>query len=111
MSVPEMDGDEASEMLKEKIAAEHHHYRLSDADRRKIEVAFTYHPPLPDQPERYEYLRDQGKSLALTLAALCPSSRELSLALTHLEEAVMWANAAIARNERASSPEREKNGD
>ena len=29
----------------------------------------------------------------------CPDSRELSVALTKLEEAVMWANAAIARNE------------
>lgn len=29
---------------------------------------------------------------------LCPSSRERSLAMTKLEEAVMWANSAIARN-------------
>ena len=28
-----------------------------------------------------------------------PPSREQSLALTALEECVMWANAAIARNE------------
>jgi hypothetical protein len=76
-----------------------HHYPTSEADQRKIENAFTYHPPLADQPERYEYLRDQGKDLARTMAALCPSSRELSLALTNLEQAIMWANAAIARNE------------
>jgi hypothetical protein len=29
---------------------------------------------------------------------LCPESREKSLAITNLEQAVMWANAAIARN-------------
>lgn len=29
----------------------------------------------------------------------CKGSREYSLAITKLEEAVMWANAAIARNE------------
>jgi hypothetical protein len=28
-----------------------------------------------------------------------PESREQSLALTNLEQAVMWANAAIARRE------------
>jgi hypothetical protein len=28
----------------------------------------------------------------------CPDSREKSLAMTNLEQAVMWANAAIARN-------------
>ena len=36
---------------------------------------------------------------AIFLTKTCPESRELSLALTHLEEAVMQANAAIARNE------------
>jgi hypothetical protein len=30
---------------------------------------------------------------------MTPVSREQSLALTHLEEVVMFANAAIARNE------------
>lgn len=29
---------------------------------------------------------------------LCPDSRELSLAITKLEEAIMWANASIARS-------------
>jgi hypothetical protein len=31
------------------------------------------------------------------LNELVPDSREKSLAITHLEEAVMWANAGIAR--------------
>ena len=39
------------------------------------------------------------KQLAHLLVTNCPESRELSCALTKLEEAVMWANAAIARNE------------
>jgi hypothetical protein len=33
------------------------------------------------------------------LLELCPESRELALASTNLEQCVMWANAAIARNE------------
>ena len=60
---------------------------------------FTYHPPKDRQAERYREIRAAGLDLAELLTAECPQSRELSLALTKLEEAVMWANAAIARNE------------
>ena len=60
---------------------------------------FTYHAPKEGQPERYQMIRDQAKILAHDIATLTPQSREQSLALTNLEQAVMWANAAIARNE------------
>lgn len=59
---------------------------------------FTYHPPKPGQPEAYQVLRDQAHAFAKTIVANCPPSRELSLAITHLEETVFWANASIARN-------------
>jgi hypothetical protein len=52
-----------------------------------------------DQPERYQTVRAYGKELAEIINEVCPDSREKSLALTNLEQAVMWANAAIARNE------------
>ena len=64
-----------------------------------IENRFTYHPPKKDQAERYETMRGQARELALHIYAEAPDSREKWLALTKLEEAVMWANAAIARNE------------
>ena len=60
---------------------------------------FTYHAPKEDQIERYNALRSEAKDLALRIEALCPDSRERSIAFTKLEECVMWANAAIARNE------------
>jgi hypothetical protein len=60
---------------------------------------FTYHPPQPGQPEKYEAIRDAGRQFAEVIAELAPESRELSLAITNIEQAVMWANAAIARNE------------
>lgn len=60
---------------------------------------FTYHPPKHDQTARYEMIRGQALSLAQFVDEKCPDSREKALALTHLENAVMWANAAIARNE------------
>ena len=65
----------------------------------QIEKAFTYHAPKNDQPARYERIRNEARSLAYTIEQLTPKSREQSLALTNLEQSVMWANAAIARNE------------
>lgn len=44
-------------------------------------------------------LHQIARDFALTIQANCPESREKSLAITKLEECVMWANAAIARNE------------
>lgn len=60
---------------------------------------FTYHPPFGTQLARYTTLREDAKSLAISIQTRCPDSREKSLALTKLEEAVFWSNAAIARNE------------
>jgi len=64
-----------------------------------IERNFTYQPPKEGQPKKYEAIRDTAMLFALMLDELCPDSRELSLAMTNLEDCVMWANAAIARNE------------
>lgn len=66
---------------------------------QQIENNFTYHPPREGQPEKYTLIREKAKELALLVDELSPNSREKSLSMTKLEEAVMWANAAIARNE------------
>jgi len=60
---------------------------------------FTYHPPKPGQADRYVKIRDTAHEFASLLNDECPDSREKSVAFTKLEEAVMWANASIARNE------------
>ena len=71
----------------------------------KIEVdllnRFTYHAPIQklNQQERYENIRQFSLSLAHLIIKSTPPSREQSLALTNLEQALMWANASIARNE------------
>lgn len=65
----------------------------------KIEKAFTYHSPKFGQPEKYAAIRAQAKSFAYLIDGMVPDSREKSLAMTKLEECVMWANAGIARNE------------
>lgn len=64
-----------------------------------IENKFTYHAPKADQPKRYEKIRGEAKEFAKLIEECCPESREKSLAMTKLEEAVMWANASIARHE------------
>jgi hypothetical protein len=64
-----------------------------------IENRFTYHAPKGEQASRYVTLRDAAKDYAYLIESSCPDSRERSLALTKLEEAVFWANASIARNE------------
>lgn len=60
---------------------------------------FTYHPPFGNQATRYELIRAAFHDLSIWLTLHVPESRELSLALTKMEEAVFWANAAIARKE------------
>ena len=74
-------------------------YEPSEVDKKKLENNFKYHAPQGNQAARYEEIRLQAKNLAKALMKFCPPSRELSVALTELETAVMWANASIARNE------------
>jgi hypothetical protein len=64
-----------------------------------LENNFTYHAPKPGQPDRYEAIRAGAKDLAYLIKSTTPVSREQSVALTQLETAIFWANAAIARNE------------
>jgi hypothetical protein len=73
---------------------------ITDADKDKLEHIFTYHAPKGDQAVRYENLRDLGCRLALLIGRECPYSQERSMALTKVQEAVMWANASIAINEK-----------
>lgn len=75
------------------------HYEIAPRAREQIEAAFVYHPPKGDQPKRYDTIRTRARDLALLITELVPPGREQSLALTHLEETAMWANAGIARRE------------
>lgn len=68
-------------------------------NHERIENNFRYHAPKDDQPQRYEMIRDKARELAHVINGCTPMSREQSLAFTALEEVVMQANAAIARNE------------
>lgn len=65
--------------------------------RADLAHRFTYHPPTPEQPEVYALIRDTGFYLALLIEAVGTSGPETTRAIQAVEEAVMWANAAVAR--------------
>lgn len=65
--------------------------------KEDLDNRFTYHAPKPEQPVKYEIIRDTAKQFAYLIEELVPAGRELSLSLTHLEEVVFWANMGIAR--------------
>ena len=75
-------------------------YTPSQRVQEQLENSFTYHRPQGNQPERYERIRDEAGRMAQLIATNTPESREQSLALTRLDEVVMFANAAIARSEQ-----------
>jgi hypothetical protein len=63
----------------------------------EITRRFSHHSPDPKGVERMRALRNCGKLLGEMMVELCPASRELAVAVTKLEETIMWANAAIVR--------------
>lgn len=63
----------------------------------ELDARFTYHSPTMEQAEKYTSIRSRAREFAELIDVSCPDSREKSLAITKLEEAVMWANASIAR--------------
>lgn len=67
-------------------------------DTAELAHRFAYHPPRDDAARgRHETVRETCLALALDLVSYVPPGRELSLAITHLEEVMFWANAAVAR--------------
>lgn len=65
---------------------------LTDEERER----FRFHPATPETATRHEAVRSQMELTAAALAATVPPGRHRALMLTALQEATMWANAAIA---------------
>lgn len=59
---------------------------------------FDYQTPTPEQLEKIAQVREAFKGARESFVSL-PSSRETSLALTNLEQALMWANKAVIFSE------------
>lgn len=76
-------------------------------DDPDLEKRFSHHPPRSqDQADSHEIIRAQARTAAATLKQLTPACREQALAMTALEEFMMWANAAIARHPEHFPPDR-----
>jgi len=75
-------------------------YPVTPEVLNRLDNDYKYHAPINDQQERYVFIRESAKHLAVVIVQNTPVSREQSVALTLLEQAVFEANAAIARNEK-----------
>lgn len=63
----------------------------------RIENDFVAHSCPQHIADDMKQVRGALKSVALLLEKRCPKGRELSTALSNLEQAMFWANAAISR--------------
>lgn len=68
-----------------------------DITQAEIERRFTYHRPEGQKINDHDDARLLFKEFAHRLREFLPPGREKSLVFTALEEASMWAHAAIAR--------------
>lgn len=69
--------------------------------QHEIEERFGFHKATIEGAEatkpKHAILRERFKEFAQLLDDICPDSRQLSIALTELESASMWAHKAIAQ--------------
>ncbi len=84
---PRLQGEKEQDMPEQKYTDE------------QVERMFTYIPPKPGQPEKYNEIRESAKAMALKINQLCPESSQKEAAILLLTQANMMANASIAINE------------
>jgi hypothetical protein len=78
---------------------------MSDQIAQQINVGMGFHPGNADVAPLYSELRQKFMDLAHKVNNLCPDSRDKSLAIIHLEDALMRSIRAIAV-EQPLGPER-----
>ena len=66
-------------------------------DAKEREKRFDSYEMDEDKKIRCLHIGNAVKQLAYVIDNVCPDGREKSLALTRLEEAVMWANKSVSR--------------
>lgn len=65
----------------------------------EIADAFRHHPPsTPEVIAKHEGVRAECHALAQYIFRECPPCAETTLAIRNVEQAMFYANAAIARN-------------
>ena len=66
-------------------------------EQTEIMTRFDFHSPSKITVKTMEDLRENLKRHAVNLTVLVPDCRERATAITKLEEAMFWTNAALAR--------------
>ena len=72
--------------------------RLAAITEEDLKNRFIYHKPTENKTDVYVAIRAMGYEMATYIVNNAPDCRETSLAITKLEEVVMWANAGISRS-------------
>ena len=62
-----------------------------------IERNFSVHEADEKQADAMGFIRERLKMIAIAIKDICPQSRERSLAMAKLEEAMFWTSASITR--------------
>lgn len=72
----------------------------------QIERNFKHHPPVGTAAVDHARVRDAARELADLIDQVLPvgAAREKALAITSCEQAMMWANAGIARHFQPVNP-------
>lgn len=74
-------------------------YEISEKTKQQIQDVFGGEPEraTDEQVDRAGTLFEKAEELALLIAGETKPGREQALALTNLEQAILWASAAISR--------------
>lgn len=67
-------------------------------DRSTLKNRFTFHAATSAQAKKYEEIRPAALLFAELINELAPESAEKTKAIGYIDQAVMYANAAIARH-------------
>ena len=71
---------------------------MAQVTHSELENRFGFHPATDQTRELHQNVRESFIDFTSELLSFLPDGREQALVVTALEEASMWANAAIARN-------------